>query len=182
MSRTTGYRHRHREGSFAGALRVGAEGALRDRSAADRVCCTRIALPANRDPHPLCPSRQPWRPCHRPLRSQTMAGLERAVEKDLRSQQVELMPYGPVENFEQRLAEAVAYVWLPTTTQRRPTRSPHWRAGPTAAGGATRSTCTGWRGPSTWRAVRPSIRRTWTSDTLRPPIRIRSTCCRTWTV
>jgi|RhiMetdeSRZDD1v2_1073273.scaffolds.fasta_scaffold36819_1 aminopeptidase len=46
---------------------------------------------------------------------QTMAGLEHAVEKDLRSQQVELMPYGPVENFEQRLAEAVAYVWLPTS-------------------------------------------------------------------
>ena len=45
----------------------------------------------------------------------TMPGLERAVEQDLRAQRVELIPYGPVENFEERLAGAVAYVWLPTS-------------------------------------------------------------------
>ncbi len=48
---------------------------------------------------------------------QTMQGLERAVEADLRAQQVELIPYGTVEKFDERLAGAVVYVWLPTTIQ-----------------------------------------------------------------
>ena len=45
---------------------------------------------------------------------QTMPGLDRAVEKNLRPYRAELVPYGPVENLDQRLAHAVGYVWLPT--------------------------------------------------------------------
>jgi hypothetical protein len=46
---------------------------------------------------------------------QTMPGLERALEQDLRAQRVELIRYGPVDNFEERLAPVVAYIWLPTS-------------------------------------------------------------------
>ena len=46
---------------------------------------------------------------------QTMPRLERAVEQDLRAQRVELIPYGAVDNFEERLSPAVAYIWLPTS-------------------------------------------------------------------
>jgi hypothetical protein len=45
---------------------------------------------------------------------ETMPGLERAVERDLRLQRVELLPYGPVDNFDERLDQVTAYIWLPT--------------------------------------------------------------------
>ena len=50
----------------------------------------------------------------------TMPGLAQTVERELRAQRVELVPYGPVENFEARLEDVTVYVWLPTSIRTPP--------------------------------------------------------------
>ena len=82
----------------------------------------------------------------------TMGALEPAVRTALeaRGAKVETLPYGPVSNFEARLAHTDIYVWLPAPASATPEdQGVRWSGGSTTGRDAS-CTSTGWTARAMW--------------------------------